>query len=97
MARYTLRATGQSVGSPLAALEQLNRELLERPGTALWTIKELSLRGMAFPSLMVTQLARRMAGADADGSVPLRVSPAFQDVAIHPTGVVLYRTRRRPK
>ena len=38
MARYTLRATGQSVGSPLAALEQLNRELLERPGTALCTV-----------------------------------------------------------
>ena len=38
MARYTLRATGQSVGSPLAALRQLNRELLERPGTALCTV-----------------------------------------------------------
>jgi PAS domain S-box-containing protein len=38
MARYTLRATGQSVGSPLAALEQLNRELLERAGTALCTV-----------------------------------------------------------
>jgi PAS domain S-box-containing protein len=38
MARYTLRATGQSTGDPLAALEQLNRELLERPGTALCTV-----------------------------------------------------------
>jgi hypothetical protein len=27
--------------------------------------------------------------------VPLRVSPAFTDVAIHPTGVVLYRFKRR--
>ena len=50
---------------------------------------------MAFPSLMVTQLARRVAGADADGAVGLRVSPAFHDVAIHPTGVVLYRIRRK--
>jgi PAS domain S-box-containing protein len=43
MARYTLRATGQSVGSPLAALEQLNRELLERPGIALCTVACLVL------------------------------------------------------
>jgi hypothetical protein len=69
---------------------------IERPGVARWTIQELSLRGMAFPSLMVTQLAQRVAGADADGAVALRVSPAFHDVAIHPTGVVLYRSRRRP-
>jgi hypothetical protein len=54
----------------------------------------LSLRGMAFPSLMAKQIAQRVAGADAEGAVALRVSPNFQDVAIHPTGVVLYRTKR---
>jgi hypothetical protein len=43
---------------------------------------------------MVSQLARRMAGADSTGSVPLRVSSAFQDIVVHPTGVILYRTRR---
>jgi hypothetical protein len=43
---------------------------------------------------MAKQIAQRVAGADADGAVALRVSPNFQDVAIHPTGVVLYRTRR---
>jgi hypothetical protein len=68
---------------------------IERPGVARWTIKELSLRGVAFPELLVQQLAQRIAGADADGAVALRVSPAFQDVAVHPTGVVLYRHRRR--
>lgn len=83
--------------NPMEPLRIAGPLRIERPGTALWTIKELSLRGMAFPSLMVTQLARRMAGADADGAVPLRVSPAFVDVAVHPTGVVLYRTRRRPR
>jgi hypothetical protein len=82
--------------NPMEPLRIAGPLRIARPGIALWTIKELSLRGMAFPSLMVTQLARRMAGADADGAVQLRVSPAFQDVAIHPTGVVLYRTRRRP-
>jgi hypothetical protein len=86
---------------PLAALLQPMEPLriagpvrIARPGVALWTIKELSLRGMAFPSLMTTQLAQRVAGADADGAVALRVSPSFQDIAIHPTGVVLYKSRR---
>lgn len=83
--------------NPMEPLRIAGPLRIERPGVARWTIQELSLRGMAFPSLMVTQLARRVAGADADGAVPLRVSPAFQDVAIHPTGVVLYRTRRRPR
>ena len=81
--------------NPMEPLRIAGPLRIERPGIARWTIKELSLRGMAFPSVMVTQLAQRMAGADADGAVPLRVSPGFQDVAIHPTGVVLYRTRRR--
>jgi hypothetical protein len=83
--------------NPMEPLRIAGPLRIERPGIARWTIRELSLRGMAFPSLMVTQLAQRLAGADADGAVPLRVSPAFQDVAIHPTGVVLYRTRRRPR
>jgi hypothetical protein len=83
--------------NPMEPLRIAGPLRIERPGIARWTIQELSLRGMAFPSLMVTQLARRIAGADADGAVALRVSPAFRDVAIHPTGVVLYRTRRIPR
>src|SRR2546422_5976751 len=39
------------------------------------------------PAPVVKQLAQRVAGADADGAVPLRVSPAFTDVVIHPTGI----------
>lgn len=65
------------------------------PGTARFTVQELSLRGFPFPGPLVKQLAQRVAGADSSGAVPLRVSPAFVDVAIHPTGVVLYRHRRR--
>jgi hypothetical protein len=57
-------------------------------------VQELSLRGIAFPGPMVTQLAQRVAGADAAGAVPLRVSPSFTDVAIHPTGIILYRVKR---
>ena len=68
---------------------------IAQPGLARWTIEELSLRGIALPGPMVTELARRMAGADATGAVPLRVSPVFRDVVIHPTGVILYRGRRR--
>jgi hypothetical protein len=65
------------------------------PGTARFTVQELSLRGFPFPAPLVKQLAQRVAGADSSGAVLLRVSPAFVDVAIHPTGVVLYRERRR--
>jgi serine phosphatase RsbU (regulator of sigma subunit) len=43
VSRYTLRATGRLLGSPVAALEQLNRELLERPGTALCTVASVML------------------------------------------------------
>lgn len=83
--------------NPMEPLRIAGPLRIARPGIALWTVQELSLRGMAFPSLMVTQLARRVAGADPDGAVALRVPPAFEDVAIHPTGVVLYRTRRTPR
>lgn len=80
--------------NPMEPLRIAGPLRIERPGVARWTIKELSLRGMAFPDVLVTQLAQRMAGADANGAVPLRVPAGFEDVAIHPTGVVLYRTRR---
>jgi hypothetical protein len=68
---------------------------IARPGIARFKVQELSLRGFPFPEPMVKQLAQRVAGADADGAVPLRVSPAFTDVVIHPTGIVLYRGKRR--
>ena len=69
---------------------------IARPGVARFKVEELSLRGFPFPQALVTQLARRVAGADSTGAVPLRASPAFVDVAIHPSGVVLYRRKRRP-
>ena len=68
---------------------------IERPGTARFRVDELTLRGIAFPAPMVKQLAQRVAGADSSGAVPLRVSPAFTGIAIHPTAVVLYKGRRK--
>jgi PAS domain S-box-containing protein len=47
VARSTLRATGRLVSDPIAMLEQLNRELLERAGTALCTVACLVLRETA--------------------------------------------------
>ncbi len=44
VARSTLRATGRLVSDPVAVLDQLNRELLERPGLALCTVACLVLR-----------------------------------------------------
>jgi len=67
---------------------------IERPGLARFTVQELSLRGIPFPPAVAKQLAHRVAGADSTGAVPLRVSPGFADVRIHPTAVVLYRLKR---
>src|SRR5213080_1608854 len=64
------------------------------PGLARFTVQELSLRGFPFPPPVVKQLAQRVAGADSSGAVPLRVSPGFADVRVHPTAVVLYRLKR---
>ena len=66
---------------------------IDRPGIARFTIREISLRGFAFPGPAVKSVARQWAGADADGAIPLQVDPAIARIAIHPTGVVLYRTR----
>jgi hypothetical protein len=80
--------------NPMEPLRIAGPVRIQRPGLARWKIEELSLRGIPLPGPMVTQLAQRVAGADGEGAVALRVSPAFQDVVIHPTGVILYRTRR---
>ena len=57
--------------------------------------QEFMLHGVPFPLPAVKSLARQAAGADTSGAVPLKVDPAIADVAVHPAGVVLYRTRRR--
>ncbi len=67
---------------------------IARPGEARWTIRELSLRGFPFPEPVVKKVAQQIAGARADGAVPVAVDRAIADVAVHPTGVVLYRRRR---
>lgn len=66
---------------------------IAKPGLARWTVRELSLRGFPFPAPAVNRLAKLVAGAD-DGSVPVIVPPAVRRVAIHPTGVVCYRSAR---
>ncbi len=67
---------------------------IERPGLARWKIRELSVRGFPFPEPAVKRVARQMAGAGADGGMPITVDRAIAEVAIHPTGVVCYRRRR---
>ncbi|HXF96253.1 MAG TPA: hypothetical protein VNI61_09155 [Gemmatimonadales bacterium] len=64
---------------------------IESPGRARWEIRELSIRGIEFPAPAVKQIARRVAGADGSGAVPVRVDRVIGGVAVHPTGVVLYR------
>jgi len=66
---------------------------IARPGTALYDITEISLRGIAIPGPLITQITKQMAGASPDGAVPVKVDPAVTDVKVHPTGVVLYKRR----
>jgi hypothetical protein len=80
---------------PMEPLRIAGPLTIERPGIARFAVTELSLRGFAFPGPLVKQLAQRVAGADSSGAVSLRVSPTFRDLAIHPTGIVLYRLKRR--
>ena len=67
---------------------------IARPGTARWTVREIALRGFPFPTAAVKSLARQTAGADANGAVAIGVDRAIADVAVHSTGVVLYRSSR---
>lgn len=67
-----------------------------RPGTALYDITEMSLRGIEIPGPFVKQLTKQMAGASSNGAVPVKVDPAVTDVKVHTTGVVLYKRRRTP-
>ncbi len=66
---------------------------VDRPGRALYDITEISLRGIEIPGPFVKQITKQMAGASANGAVPLKVDPAVSDVKVHTTGVVLYKRR----
>jgi len=66
---------------------------IEQPGRALYDITEISLRGIEIPGPFVKQITKQMAGASANGAVPLKVDPAVSDVKVHTTGVVLYKRR----
>jgi hypothetical protein len=68
---------------------------VERPGMARFKVQDISVRGIEFPGPVVNSIAKQMAGAASNGAIPVKVDPAVTDVAVHPTGVVLYRTRRR--
>jgi hypothetical protein len=67
---------------------------IERPGTGRFKIRDISLRGIEIPSPIVQSIARQMGGATSDGAVPLKVDPSVSEIAVHPTGVVLYKRRR---
>ena len=99
-ARLDTRALSLEALGPLAGMLHPREPLriagplrIERPGTARWTIEELSIRGFPFPAPAVKQLAQQMAGADAEGAVAVRVEPAITSLAIHPTRMILYRDR----
>ncbi|OLC38909.1 MAG: hypothetical protein AUH75_10165 [Gemmatimonadetes bacterium 13_1_40CM_4_65_7] len=79
---------------PREPLRMAGTLAVERAGLARYSIKEISLRGIDIPGPIVQTIARQMAGASSDGAIPLKVDPSISGVAVHPTGVVLYRRRR---
>ena len=66
---------------------------IARPGTVLYDITEVSLRGFEIPGPFIKQITKQMAGASPDGAVPVKVDSAVTDVQVHTTGVVLYKRR----
>lgn len=68
---------------------------IARPGTALYDIKEISLRGVSVPGPFIEQITKQMAGASPDGAVPVKIDPSVTDVKVHTTGVVLYKRKAR--
>lgn len=101
-ARLDTRALPREALGPLAGIVEPREPLrlggtltIERPGVGRFTIREISVRGIAFPPPAVRSVARQVAGADAEGGIPVRVDRAVAAVAIHPTGVVLYRRAPR--
>jgi len=79
---------------PREPLRMAGTLAVERAGLARYRINEISLRGIDIPGPIVQTIARQMAGASSDGAIPLKVDPSISGVAVHPTGVVLYRRRR---
>jgi hypothetical protein len=100
-ARLDTRAIPPDVLGPFGALVNEREPLrlagplvVEAPGRGRWTLQELSLRGFPFPGPMVQQIARRVAGADSTGAVPVPIPPDVIDIKIRSIGVVLYKRRR---
>ena len=100
-ARLDTRAIPRDALGPIAGMLEPREPLriagplsIERAGTARWALREISVRGFPFPGPAVKQVARKLAGADANGAIAVTVSPAIVDLAIQPTGVVLYRKKR---
>ncbi len=99
-ARLDTRALPPDALGPFAAFVQPREPLrlggtieIERPGIARFTVREISLHGIAFPGPAVKSIARQAAGANEDGAIPLQIDRAISRIVIHPTGVILYRTR----
>jgi hypothetical protein len=101
-ARLDTRALPPNALGPFSAFVEPREPLrlggtieIERPGIARFTVREISIRGIAFPGPAVKSIARQAAGANEDGAIPLKVDPAISRIVIHPTGVILYRTGSR--
>lgn len=85
----------QGILAPREPLRMVGTLTVARPGVAHWTVRELSLRGFAFPAPAVRAMTRRMAGADTSGAVAVQLSPAVARIVVSPVGVILYRRASR--
>ena len=100
-ARLDTRAVPPEALGPFAGFVEPREPLriagpvaIAAPGHARYTVAALSLRDFAFPPVSVRSLARRVAGADADGAFLVPVPTAVRDLRLGGDGLVLYRSER---
>ena len=60
------------------------------PGTAEWSVQQLSIRDVPMPREMVQWLVVNTLGGTADGGFPVRIPQGIRDATITPAGVVLH-------
>lgn len=62
---------------------------VSRPGRAEWQVDQLTLGTFPFPRDVIPRLLERALGSRTS-SIPVIIPEGIEDVAIHPTGVILY-------
>jgi hypothetical protein len=71
------------------------RVRVTRRGVAAFTIDQLRVRDFPFPASVTHRLVERSMAGSSDGSLEFTVPAGVDSVRVRPTGLVLYRGKRR--